>query len=79
MIGERIRTMRKAAGLTQGELAEGAGLSQPFLSQVEKGTKNPRLENLEGLARALKTNVSSLMGEGGAIAANGNNHGGVGG
>lgn len=81
MIGEKIRNMRKAAGMKQDELAAGAGLSQPFLSQVETNKKKPSLDNLGSLAKALNTSVAHIMGEGGADANTsvGNDHGGVGG
>jgi transcriptional regulator with XRE-family HTH domain len=63
-IGERVRRLREAAGLTQKQLAERAGVPLPTLRQVEQMvTKAPRPETLLGLARALGVKVGELMGE----------------
>jgi len=45
--------LRKAAGLTQDQLAERSGISQAQISQLERGTWEPRLGTLISLARAL--------------------------
>lgn len=39
LIGEQIRTIRKAKGLTQAELGEKAGLLQPYIAGVEGGER----------------------------------------
>jgi transcriptional regulator with XRE-family HTH domain len=51
--GQRVRTLRKRAGLTQEELAGQAGISVDFLSLVERGVNAPSFETLEKLADAL--------------------------
>lgn len=43
MIGKRIRSIRKAKGYTQEQLAERAGLSSKYLSRIELGKENPTL------------------------------------
>lgn len=52
-IAEKIRDVRQASGLTQGELAEKIGISQQVISRVEKGRSDIRLLTLEKIARAL--------------------------
>lgn len=50
--GELLRRARKRSGLTQLELAQRAGTSQPTLARYESGTLVPRLETLERLVAA---------------------------
>lgn len=50
--GRLIRRARLDAGLTQSELARRAGISQPSLAQMEKGTRTPSDEMLERVLRA---------------------------
>lgn len=45
-IGERLRSLRKARGLTQAELARQIGIQQSDLSRMEKGTYRVSLDNL---------------------------------
>jgi len=60
-VGSTIRERRLAAGLTLVELAELAGLSQPFLSQVENGRARPSMESLYRIASALGTTPQALF------------------
>lgn len=60
-IGERIKSRRKALGLTLQELADRSGLSKPFLSQAERDLTTPSLMSLLSLARALDVEVSYFM------------------
>lgn len=60
-VGGTIRRLRKAAGLTMVELAERAGLSQPFLSQIERGAAAPSLTTLYALAEVLAVEPSELL------------------
>lgn len=60
-LGERIRGMRRARGLTLVQLAEAAGLSHPFLSQLERGLTRPSMGSLERIARALGTSQVELL------------------
>ena len=43
-VGENIRIRRESLGIKQAELAENVGISQPMLSQIERGTKNPSIQ-----------------------------------
>src|SRR5918911_4222159 len=49
--GELVREARKRAGLTQRELAERAGVSQPAIARLESGRTSPSLEQVERLMR----------------------------
>lgn len=56
-----LRERRQFLGLTQDELAERAGLSKPFISQLERGVRQYTQETLELLADALECDTSSLI------------------
>ena len=53
MIGDKIRELREKRKLTQIELAKLAGISNTYLSDIERGRVNPSLKTLDKLARAL--------------------------
>jgi transcriptional regulator with XRE-family HTH domain len=62
-MSQQIRKQREASGLTQAELAKKAGVTQAYLSALENGSrKNPSLDLLRKLAKALKTDVAELLG-----------------
>ncbi len=52
-LGSRIRERRKALGLTQQAVADAAGLTAGFISQVERGIAAPSLSSLTAIARVL--------------------------
>jgi predicted nucleotidyltransferase len=58
---ERIRAMRKAAGLTQAQLAERAGISQPKLSAYERGVIEPSSRTVERIERAARLRPSVML------------------
>src|SRR4051812_18506920 len=58
-LGERLRSLRVAAGLTQSELAEGR-FSKEYLSQIERGKTRPTAETLEWLAERLGVDPAYL-------------------
>lgn len=60
-LGAEIRRRRKQHGLTLANLAAQAGISHPFLSQLERGYARPSMTTLERIARALDTTQVSLM------------------
>lgn len=60
-LGARTRALRARTGLTLKALAEAAGLSLRFLSDVEAGRANPSLGSLHDLARALGVDVVALL------------------
>jgi transcriptional regulator with XRE-family HTH domain len=61
-LGSAIRERRLAKLLTLVELADKAGLSQPFLSQVENGRARPSLMSLHQIADALDTTPQAFFG-----------------
>jgi len=60
-IGDRIRTRRNELGWTQEKLAEQAGISTSFLSELETGKRSVGAANLMGLSRALGVSLDFLM------------------
>lgn len=60
-LGERIRKLRKQAGLTQKELAERSGIGRVTLSRLERGDHSPRYGTLVALAEALGVSVTDLL------------------
>jgi len=61
LFGERLRELRKAAGLTQEALADRAGLPHTHVSAMERGIKLPNLITLLRLAVALDCKVAKLV------------------
>ncbi|MET8401658.1 XRE family transcriptional regulator [Streptomyces sp900116325] len=60
-LGNAIRRLRKKRGLTLVQLAGSAGLSHPFLSQLERGLTRPSMPSLHRIAQALGTTQQSLL------------------
>ncbi|WP_328801356.1 helix-turn-helix transcriptional regulator [Paenibacillus sp. LX16] len=60
-VGERIRTIRKAKGLTQQQLAELSGLDDAYIGSVERGERNFSIDTLEKVLTALNVTISELM------------------
>ena len=60
-IGEMIREKRKAAGLTQEQVANRLGVSAPAVNKWEKGNSYPDVTLLPALARLLGTDLNTLM------------------
>lgn len=56
-----IKIIRKARRLTQAQLAEIAGLSRPYLAEMETGRKEGSITALKNLATALKVDISTLI------------------
>jgi transcriptional regulator with XRE-family HTH domain len=59
--GDRVRLFRKAAGLSQEDLADLAEMHRTYLSGIERGVRNVSLVNIVRLAKALKISPSQLM------------------
>ena len=60
-LGQRIRRLRNAAGLSQDALAREAGIGRVTLVRLEKGEQTPRYKTLGAIARALGVDVSELL------------------
>jgi transcriptional regulator with XRE-family HTH domain len=61
LLGARLRERRTRAGLQLADLAERAGVSQAYLSDMERGRKLPTLQALDALAAALGTSAAALL------------------
>lgn len=59
-LGAFLREQRQAAQLSLRQLSDLAGVSNPYLSQIERGLKKPSAEILQQLARALQVSAESL-------------------
>lgn len=59
---ERLKDLRKQAGLTQVDVAERLGVSQPAYASWERGIKKPTQENLVKIAQVLNVSVDYLVG-----------------
>jgi transcriptional regulator with XRE-family HTH domain len=62
-LGGAIRARRRLLGMTLVEVAGSAGLSHPFLSQLERGLARPSMRSLTAIAAALGTTAQALMAE----------------
>jgi len=60
-IGERIRNLRQLSNLTQEELAERAGLTKGFISQVERDLTSISLDSLIQILGALDEDISEFF------------------
>lgn len=59
--GLAIKQRRQELGISQEELSFRAGLHRTYISDIERGSRNPSLENIEKLAEALEISVSVLF------------------
>jgi transcriptional regulator with XRE-family HTH domain len=59
--GRSIRSYRKQRGLSQDELAVAARLSRNYVSDIERGVRNPSLLAVIGLARALRLPLCDML------------------
>ena len=59
--GAKVREKRAAMRLSQEELAERAGVHRTYIGMIERAEKNITLENVEKLAKALKTPIPELL------------------
>src|SRR3954470_14749204 len=66
-VGDFIREQRSAARVSLRELARTAGVSNPYLSQVERGLRKPSAEILAAIAKGLKISAESLYEQAGIL------------
>jgi transcriptional regulator with XRE-family HTH domain len=59
-LGEIIRRQRELGAMSMRQFAEMAGISNPYLSQIERGLRAPSEHVLDGIANALKVSVDAL-------------------
>lgn len=60
-LGARIRALRVARGATLRQLAAQAGVTESFLSQVERGVASPSIASVQRIARALGQSIAELF------------------
>src|SRR5256714_6087587 len=61
LLGNAIKQHRSVLGISQEELAARAGLHRTYVSEVERGERNPSIASVEKLARALEISITSLF------------------
>jgi transcriptional regulator with XRE-family HTH domain len=61
LVGRNTKRIRLAKGLTQEELAELSGFSQQYISDLERGRRNPTVVSLYELAQALGVNYLEIL------------------
>ncbi len=61
LIGNRIKTLRRARGMSQEELAETISMNTKYLSSIERGKANPTLDTFMKMADALKVGIPELF------------------
>ncbi len=59
-LGAFIRDQRRGARLSLRKLSEQAGISNPYLSQIERGLRKPSAEILQSIARGLRISAETL-------------------
>ena len=60
-LGRKIRETRVKEGYSQEELASRCGLHRTYISDIERGERNVSVENIEKIAKALKTEATELL------------------
>lgn len=61
LVGRNVRAVRQARGMTQEQLAEVSGFSQQYISDLERGCRNPTVVTLYELAQALDSTPVELL------------------
>lgn len=63
LVGNNVKRLRLAAGITQAELADLVGVDRSYISGLEQGNRNPTVISLWHVARALEIPIRSLFDE----------------
>ncbi|WP_411146478.1 helix-turn-helix domain-containing protein [Streptomyces sp. x-80] len=66
-LGEFLREQRRTAQLSLRQLADAAGVSNPYLSQIERGLRKPSADILQQLAKALRISAETLYVQAGIL------------
>jgi len=66
-IGEYIRAQRNHAKISLRQLAKRAGVSNPYLSQIERGLRKPSAEILQQIAKGLRISAEALYVQAGIL------------
>ena len=73
-LGGFIRDQRRTARLSLRKLSELAGISNPYLSQIERGLRKPSAEILQAIAKALRISAETLYVQAGILEARDGEH-----
>ncbi|MHB8263004.1 MAG: helix-turn-helix domain-containing protein [Acidimicrobiales bacterium] len=73
-LGSFIREQRNTARMSLRHLSELAGISNPYLSQIERGLRKPSAEILQQIARALRISAETLYVQAGILEPRGSDH-----
>jgi len=66
-LGDYIREQRNSAQISLRQLAKSAGVSNPYLSQIERGLRKPSAEILQQIAKALRISAEALYVQAGIL------------
>ncbi len=66
-IGEYIKEQREQAGKSMRQLAQAAGVSNPYLSQIERGLRKPSADILQQIAKGLRISAEALYVQAGIL------------
>lgn len=66
-LGDYIREQRNTAQISLRQLAKSAGVSNPYLSQIERGLRKPSAEILQQIAKALRISAEALYVQAGIL------------
>jgi transcriptional regulator with XRE-family HTH domain len=66
-LGEFIRSQRRLANLSLRDLAEKTNVSNPYLSQLERGLHEPSVRVLKSIAQALNVSAETLLAQAGLL------------
>ena len=66
-VGDYIREQRHTAQVSMRQLAKAAGVSNPYLSQIERGLRKPSAEILQQIAKALRISAEQLYVQAGIL------------
>jgi transcriptional regulator with XRE-family HTH domain len=66
-LGDYLREQRTEAKLSLRQLAEATGISNPYLSQIERGLRRPSAEVLQNIAKALQISAETLYVQAGIL------------
>jgi len=61
ILAKNLRRLRREKGISQEALADRAGISQTYLSEVESAKRNIAVDNIEALANAFDVTISALF------------------
>nr|WP_202419630.1 helix-turn-helix transcriptional regulator [Pseudoduganella guangdongensis] len=59
--GERVRQLRRDAGVSQEDFADKCGFARSYMSRIERGTSNLSLDGIERLAQAFGLSIEDLF------------------